>query len=75
MCKFCKNSMAGDPMMLAKRDIKVNGIQAFTSELWLERDHLNACVADNTDTYVVETIKKIKYCPMCGQKLQELEAK
>jgi len=74
MCKICKASMAGEPVMLKMKGVNMNGIQVLKSELWLENDHLNACIADNTDTYVIETIKKIKYCPFCGQKLQELEA-
>ncbi len=79
MCKFCETYIKSDGWeqnkYLIEETLKINktpfmGIQVYLSEgnkLVLYIDQGDSC-----DPYSIKT-KSIKYCPMCGKKLERYE--
>lgn len=69
MCKYCK--VDAD---LINKKVKVKGLvqpAKFRVGAYITEDNQLGLDFWFDNTFLVEAYKKIKYCPMCGRKLEE----
>lgn len=61
MCKYCSGEFVGDKPITPISDNSVSGITLLVEGVFL----YSYCKCG------VNTVAKIKYCPMCGEKLDD----
>lgn len=67
MCKYC-DIENGTEDILRKNVVVLN--EKILFELFLLKNEIGLCSGGNYDSPLAK--KKIKYCPMCGRKLDEV---
>ena len=74
-CKYCEEEkLSGDcNKTIMDNVLKLNGIPIASNEIFIQNGNEMVIFTNNYDTgkcYDFKT-KKIKYCPMCGKKLEK----
>lgn len=78
-CLYCEEEkVSGDcNKTIIENVLKLNGIPIVSNEIFIQRGNEIVIFANNYETgkcYDFKT-KKIKYCPMCGKKLEKFKCK
>lgn len=67
MCKYCSDE-DGCNEAICRKDVSVLN-NKIPFEIYISVNNLNVCASDEYAHPIMR--KKIKYCPMCGEKLNE----
>lgn len=76
-CKYCEEEkLSGDcNKTIMDNVLKLNGIPIASNEIFIQNGNEMVIFTNNYDIgkYYDFKTKKIKYCPMCGKKLEKVE--
>ena len=73
MCKYCKEFKTGDCNdSILTGMLKINGVELIGIDVFITDDYLELFVDDaKYGSKLYKKKKKIKYCPMCGKKIED----
>lgn len=71
MCKYCRQIKTGDcNESIIKSEWISNGAVLTETDVWINDDKLMLLVTNLSGVTIQKKSKKIKYCPMCGKKIE-----